>query len=554
MTKKIFRSVFLGSMTVLIASLVVVLGVLYGYFSQVQEDELRTTMELAVNGVEQMGQEYLETLNSDDFRFTLVAADGNVLYDTQSDAQTMENHADREEIREALVSGRGSSSRYSSTLTEQTIYYAQRLSDGNVLRISVDQATVLMLVIGMLQPTAFVIILAVVLSLILSRRMAKRVVMPLNELDFDHPLENDAYEELSPLLTRINRQHRQIDAQLKELQRKSDEFEQITRYMSEGLVLINDKNVVVSVNRAAMEIFHTDASCIGQDFLTIERSTDMSHAIQGALTDGHMEIRAERDGKEYQFDISRIESDGSVIGAVILAFDITEQAFAERNRREFTANVSHELKTPLQSIIGSAELIENGLVKQEDMPRFMANIHTEAVRLVALIDDIIRLSQLDEGDELPYESVDLLSVAKEVAASLHDAAAAGKVKLTVTGESVTIKAVRRLVSEIVFNLCDNAIKYNVQNGSVDVSVTSDGKDAVLTVRDTGIGIPVEHQSRVFERFYRVDKSHSKESGGTGLGLSIVKHAAAYHNAKIDMVSKVGQGTTVTVTFPIGDPE
>ncbi len=554
MTKKIFRSVFLASMTVLIASLVVVLGVLYGYFSQVQEDELRTTMELAVNGVEQMGQEYLETLNSDDFRFTLVAADGNVLYDTQSDAQTMENHADREEIREALVSGRGSSSRYSSTLTEQTIYYAQRLSDGNVLRISVDQATVLMLVIGMLQPTAFVIILAVVLSLILSRRMAKRVVMPLNELDFDHPLENDAYEELSPLLTRINRQHRQIDAQLKELQRKSDEFEQITRYMSEGLVLINDKNVVVSVNRAAMEIFHTDASCIGQDFLTIERSTDMSHAVQGALTDGHMEIRAERDGKEYQFDISRIESDGSVIGAVILAFDITEQAFAERNRREFTANVSHELKTPLQSIIGSAELIENGLVKQEDMPRFMANIHTEAVRLVALIDDIIRLSQLDEGDELPYESVDLLSVAKEVAASLHDAAAAGKVKLTVTGESVTIKAVRRLVSEIVFNLCDNAIKYNVQNGSVDVSVTSDGKDAVLTVRDTGIGIPVEHQSRVFERFYRVDKSHSKESGGTGLGLSIVKHAAAYHNAKIDMVSKVGQGTTVTVTFPIGDPE
>lgn len=554
MTKKIFRSVFLASMTVLIASLVVVLGVLYGYFSQVQEDELRTTMELAVNGVEQMGQEYLETLNSDDFRFTLVAADGNVLYDTQSDAQTMENHADREEIREALVSGRGSSSRYSSTLTEQTIYYAQRLSDGNVLRISVDQATVLMLVIGMLQPTAFVIILAVVLSLILSRRMAKRVVMPLNELDFDHPLENDAYEELSPLLTRINRQHRQIDAQLKELQRKSDEFEQITRYMSEGLVLINDKNVVVSVNRAAMEIFHTDASCIGQDFLTIERSTDMSHAIQSALTDGHMEIRAERDGKEYQFDISRIESDGAVIGAVILAFDITEQAFAERNRREFTANVSHELKTPLQSIIGSAELIENGLVKQEDMPRFMANIHTEAVRLVALIDDIIRLSQLDEGDELPYESVDLLSVAKEVAASLHDAAAAGKVKLTVTGESVTIKAVRRLVSEIVFNLCDNAIKYNVQNGSVDVSVTSDGKDAVLTVCDTGIGIPVEHQSRVFERFYRVDKSHSKESGGTGLGLSIVKHAAAYHNAKIDMVSKVGQGTTVTVTFPIGDPE
>lgn len=554
MTTKIFRAIFIVAITVLLASLIIILGVMYDYFTAAQEKQLQSELGLAIRAVEQNGETYLRALDANDYRITWIDADGVVIFDTQTDASKMENHAEREEIQEALTTGSGKSSRYSATLTEKTMYYAKRLTDGTVLRISVNQATVLLLVMGLLQPIAAVALLAMVLSIILAKHMAKRVVKPLNELDLERPLENDAYEELSPLLNRINQQHRQIDAQVRELKKKNDEFAQITDNMKEGLVLLNDKGTILSVNPAAQRIFHTDMSCIGQNFLVIDHRLNMSRAIQAAFADGHSEIHTEQEGKNYQFDISRIESDGNIIGAVLLAFDITEQAFAERNRKEFTANVSHELKTPLQSIIGSAELIENGLVKPEDMPRFMANIRTEAGRLVVLIEDIIRLSQLDEGIELPCEIVDLREIADEVALSLQDAAAAKNVKLTVTGESVRINAVRRLLSEIVFNLCDNAIKYNVKNGSVKVLISKRKNEAIVTVKDTGIGIPPEHQSRVFERFYRVDKSHSKESGGTGLGLSIVKHAAAYHHAKIDLQSQPEQGTTISVRFPYKETE
>lgn len=548
MTKKIFKSIMVVAGAVLIASLVIIMGCLYSYFSDVQGKQLEGELSLAAIAVEKDGRNYLEKLQSNQYRLTWVAENGDVIYDTQSDGESMENHADREEIQEAMRNKEGKSLRYSTTLLEKTLYCARRLNDGSVLRISVSSVTIWVLVLGMIQPILIVAVVALILSGVLASRISKHIMEPLNRLDLEKPLENDTYEELAPLLNRINKQHKQIDMQLLELQRKNDEFAQITYGMTEGLVLLNEKNIVLNINPAAQKLFHTKHSCKGKDFLTVERSHDVSRAIQDAFSSGHSEICMEREGKEYQLHINRIESNGSVIGAVVLAFDITKAAFAERNRREFTANVSHELKTPLQSIMGSAELMENGLVKAEDMTRFVGHIRTEAGRLVALIDDIIRLSQLDEGCDMPFENVDLYEVASEVMAGLADIAAAKDIEVALTGEKVSIKSVRRLLTEIIFNLCDNAIKYNKNGGTVEVTISSQENSVVIVVKDSGIGIPPEHQARIFERFYRVDKSRSKESGGTGLGLSIVKHAVQYLNGKIDMQSSLGQGTLIQITF------
>ena len=549
MTKKIFQSILLVAGCVLLASLLIIMGFLYDYFGGVEENQLRDELSLAAAAVEDGGTDYLSQLTADRYRLTWIAADGSVLYDTKTDAESLENHASRAEVSQALAIGTGESTRYSSTLMEKTMYYAQRLDDGTVLRISISRATVGMIAVGMIQPLLIVLIVALILSGLLARRLSRRIVDPLNSLDLEHPLDNDAYEELSPLLKRIHRQHVEIQTQLRELREKTDEFTQITGSMREGLVLLDEHGSILSINAAAQALFGADAQCVGRDFLTIERSHEISAAIQAAAADGHSEVRAERAGRVYQFDISRITSDGKFLGTVILAFDITEQEFAERNRREFTANVSHELKTPLQGIIGSAELIENGMVKPGDLPRFVGHIHAEAARLVTLIDDIIRLSQLDEGDAMPTEPVDLLAVSQEAAENLHDAAAARNVTVSVTGQPAVLPGVRRLIYEIVYNLCDNAIKYNRDGGRVDVTVAADAGGSSITVADTGIGIAPEHQARVFERFYRVDKSHSKASGGTGLGLSIVKHAVQYHHGRIELESTPGTGTTIRVVFP-----
>ena len=552
MTRKIFLSIMAAAAVVLLCSVLIIMGCLYDYFGGVQERQLEDELALAQTGVECSGKTYLEALKGESYRLTWIAPSGEVLFDSQADESSMENHAQREEVRQALETGEGQSSRYSSTLLEKTIYYAKKLTDGSILRISISRATAGVLVMGMLQPMLVVLAAALILALVLAKRISARIVAPLNRLDLEKPLENDTYEELSPLLTRINQQRRQIDAQLRTLQQKKDEFAQITASMNEGLVLMNEKGTVLSINPAARALFHAEPDCVGRDFLTVERSHEISCAIRRALEEGHAELHVERGGREYQLDISRIESEGTVIGAVLLAFDVTEQAFAERNRREFTANVSHELKTPLQSIMGSAELIENGLVKQEDMPRFVGHIRTEAARLVTLIEDIIRLSQLDEGGELPFEPVDLKKLAEEASASLASAAAEKQVTIRVHGDDRQITTVRRLASEIIYNLCDNAVKYNREGGSVDVTIDGTAHGAVVTVQDTGIGIPPEHQSRVFERFYRVDKSHSRQSGGTGLGLSIVKHAVQYLGGRIELESQPGKGTTMRVHFQDGN--
>ena len=556
MTKKIFRSILLAAVSVLLASLVIIMGCLYDYYRNVQEKQLRDELRLASYGVEADGLDYLEQLASPyrfpstaDFRLTWIAADGEVLFDTHVPAAEMENHAGRAEVKEALAEGESGGVRYSETLTERTLYYAQRLTDGTILRISISQLTVFALAMGMLQPILLTAILAVILSALLARRMAKRIVAPLNRLDLDKPLENDAYEELSPLLGRIHQQYRQIEAQLRELRRKTEEFEQITENMSEGLVLLDRKGVILSINPAARAIFHASSACVGQDFLVVDRDHEINLAIQTALEGGHSEVRAMRNDREVQFDISRITADGAAAGTVLLAFDVTEQAVAERSRREFTANVSHELKTPLQSIMGSAELLENGLVKQEDLPQFVGVIRTEAARLVTLVEDIIHLSQLDEGIAPAKEEVNLLELADSAASALREQAEKRHISLSVTGESAKISGVRGFLYEMLYNLIDNAIKYNIDGGKVEVAVSAGDTAITVSVKDTGIGIPPEYQARVFERFFRVDKSRSKASGGTGLGLSIVKHIAQYHHAEIRLQSGIGRsGTNIEVLF------
>ena len=548
MRKKIFRSIFTVALVVLLASIGIATSFLYDHFNTSQQSQLQAELHLVADTVNEVGIEYFETFDSSVFRFTVVGADGTVLYDTQAVANEMGNHADREEIIEAFQSGKGSSARTSSTLTEKTFYEAVLLENGDVLRISASQVTLGALIVGMLPAIFVIILIATVVAVILSLTMAKQVTEPLMNLDLEHPDENVAYEELTPILTKLHKQHNQIKNQTKSIRRKSEEFDQIVASMNEGLVLLDEHAMILSINQAAKKIFGVNKDVKGDDFLLYDRTSKTSKAIWDALEEKHSEYTEERNGSVYQFTVNPIESSGKVLGIIILVFDVTDRAFAERNRQEFTANVTHELKTPLQSIIGSAELLETGLVKDEDRGKFIGNIRKEASRLVNLINDIIRLSQLDENLESATETVELLSVANEVVDVLSASASKKNVSLYVDGEPCTIFGVKRYIYEIIYNLCDNAIRYNIDGGKVTIKISKESGSPEISVTDTGIGIAPEHQGRIFERFYRVDKSHSKETGGTGLGLSIVKHAVQYHKAKISLDSEVGKGTTVTVKF------
>ncbi len=548
MTKKIFRSIFTVALVVLLASIGIATSFLYDYFNKSQVSRLKEEISLVADIVNEVGIEYFENFDSAIFRFTVVNADGMVLYDTQANASEMDNHSEREEISEAFKNGTGSSVRNSYTLTEKTFYEAVLLENGDVLRVSVSQLTVGALIIDMLPAIIAIILVAAAVAGILSHAMSKKITEPLMQLDLEHPSENITYEELTPILTKLHRQHKQIRSQMEALHRKSDEFEQIISSMNEGLVLLDEHGMVLSMNTAAKKIFAVKKDVNGSDFLLVDRTSKMSKAIWNALDGNHSEYTDERNGNEYQFTVNSIGSEGKVLGAVILVFDITDRAFAQRNRQEFTANVTHELKTPLQSIIGSAELLENGLVKPEDTARFIGNIRKEATRLVSLINDIIRLSQLDENNEPATETVELTEVAKEVVDVLTASAAKKNVELSIAGEPQNILGVRRYIYEIIYNLCDNAIRYNVDGGKAEIKISNENGHAVVAVKDTGIGIAPEHHNRIFERFYRVDKSHSKETGGTGLGLSIVKHAVQYHRGKITLDSEAGKGTIVKIVF------
>ncbi len=550
MTKRIFRSICLVALAVLVATVALIMGVLYGYFTDMQHDQLRMQTELAAQGVSHEGTAFFQNMGLRDYRVTLIQPDGTVIYDSQAQSGEMENHLEREEVQEALSTGYGQSERYSATLMETSLYSAIKLDDGSILRMSISQSSILTLLLGTLQPIIVIIVIAVILSLFLASRLSKKIVKPLNELDLDDPLSNEGYDELSPLLLRVYNQQKQLKKQAAALKQSQDEFAAATASMSEGLILLNDKCMILSINNAASVILDTDQQCVGQNILTVNRDLGLQNVLSKALNGEQNEIILDLHDGHYQISASPVISDNAVSGIALLIFDVTEKEDAEQMRREFTANVSHELRTPLHSISGYAELLKNGMVKTGDIRPIASKIYGEAQRMVQLVEDIINLSHLDEGaEDMLKEKVDMFEIVKAAAHSLEAEAESADVSINITGESAIMSGVPQLLSGIVYNLCDNAIKYNHKGGRVSVSLRSSANEIVLTVSDNGIGIPAEDQNRIFERFYRVDKSHSKEVGGTGLGLSIVKHSAKIHNAKISVESAVGKGTTITVRFP-----
>ena len=549
MTKCIFRSICLAALGVFLSSAVLFMGVVYDYFSGVQHDQLRMQTQLAAQGAANEGSRYFEGLEVEGFRITWIGAKGEVLYDSASDSAEMENHMERDEIREAFAGGSGESSRYSVTLLERAIYCAKRLPDGTVLRLSMAQNTPLTLFLGILQPVCIVFAVAVILSLSLAFRLSRAIVKPLNDLDLDKPLMNQEYEEIAPLLKRMSQQQRQIRKQREELRRRQSEFETVAMGMAEGIVLLNGNKVILSINPAALRLFGADSSCEGKYILSVNRSLQLQELLQKAGDGRHAEMVMELNGGIYQLDASPVFSEGLVSGVVLLMLDVTEKEKAEQLRREFTANVSHELKTPLHTISGSAELMAEGMVRDEDIPVFSRRIYAESQRMIRLVEDIIRLSHLDEGaGDMKWEEVELCALAEENISALMPEAKKRGIRLDFTGEAVSIRGIRQLLSGIFYNLIDNAIKYNRREGIVRVTVETEKSGAWVCVADRGIGIPTEHQERIFERFYRVDKSHSKENGGTGLGLSIVKHAAKLHGATIQVDSTVGEGTAIKIHF------
>ncbi len=550
MTKRIFRSICFVALGVFLASVILFMWVLYDYFSNTRQDQLKMQTELAAHAVANEGSGYFEGLDTTQYRITWIQSDGTVLYDSESDSDEMENHLEREEIQEAMRSGYGQSSRYSVTLMERALYSAKRLPDGSVLRLSVSQNTLLTLTLGMLQPIIIILIIAIVLSLVLASRLSKKIVEPLNRLNLEEPLSNDGYDELAPLLHRIDAQQKQIQQQSDQLMQKQQEFEAVTENMTEGIILLNPKGIVLEINRAAQRLFETDHSCLGQHILSVNRSLEISNLLLQAEQGRHADCMISLAGDRYQLLVSPVVSGDVVSGSVMLALNVTEKEKAEQMRREFTANVSHELKTPLHTIAGSAELLMNRMVQETDKMDFYTRIYGEAQRMIRLVEDIIRLSHLDENEiEMKREKTDLYALAGDTIDALSVEAERMHVTLTLDGEPAVVEGIPQLLQSIVYNLCDNAIKYNRESGSVSVTVKNRQDSVMLSVADTGIGISDEHKERIFERFYRVDKSRSKELGGTGLGLSIVKHAARLHNANIEMHSVMDGGTTITVTFP-----
>lgn len=555
MTRKIFQSMIAVVVSVLLLSLALITGVLYEHFESAMLDQMRTTASFVEQGVKEDGMKYLDEMSSSQCRITWIEADGTVKFDNRSDPSTMENHADRAEVKEALENESGTSIRRSSTLSEHTLYYAKRMQDGTVLRLAMSQRSVLFLMGGMISPVVFIFLAACALAGVLSYRVSKKIVKPLGSIDLQHPEQVETYDELSPFLQRIAAQNREIRSQMEEIRKQQQEFSMITENMSEGLFVVDRNYQILSYNRSAVRIFGMAPESVPENLLAVNRSEGFRSVVDSALKGRHAQENLELDGRVYQIIASPVcqqEDALDLVGAVILTLDVTEKEAQEQYRREFTANVSHELKTPLTSISGIAEIIRNGIVRLEDIPHFAGKIYDESQRLITLIGDIIKLSRLDENQvPMERESVDLLETARDVVQQLASVARKNGVTLVTNGSHGVVNGVRQVLGEMVYNLCENAVKYNRPGGRVWVDVRQAADHVELCVKDTGIGIPAAEQGRIFERFYRVDKSHSKAVGGTGLGLSIVKHGAALHHAAIHVDSEPGEGTAITLTFPAG---
>ena len=550
MTKKIFKSIMFVCALVLAVGLAAVMGILYSNFDGQMRKELSKEAAYLAYGVEQQGLNYLKNIKDKSARITYIDQDGTVLFDNEADVSEMKNHSDRTEFQKAEKYGAGESSRYSDTLSEKTIYYALRLKDGTVLRVSGTQDSVLALVENLIFPLCGLLCLMLILSGIMASAISKRIVKPINELDLESPEENRIYEELSPLLSKIHRQNREIQNQLELAKQQQEEFALITENMQEGLIVIDKYTMILSANSSAWNLFHMDRVCQGESVYCLDREEEFRHAIEQVLSGEHTELVLKLNGSDIQLIANPVIRDKKTEGAVVLLVNVTEKLERESLRREFSANVSHELKTPLTSISGFAEIMQGGLVKCEDIPQFAGRIYKESQRLLQLVEDVIQISQLDEEKtSYTWESVDVYQVCKNAFESLKEKAKRLNVHLYICGEYMKMEAVRTLLEEVVYNVCDNAIKYNRNDGSVSVFLTQTAQEIQIVVKDTGVGIPKEDQDRVFERFYRVDKSHSKEIGGTGLGLSIVKHAVGALKGSVILRSEEGNGTEICMKFP-----
>lgn len=548
MTKRILRSIIFASIVTGLTCIVFIMGILYDYFNKSLLNELKIEATLVEQGVELYGEKYFDSLETEG-RITWIDSDGKVLYDTDADAASLENHKEREEVEEAFEYGSGSSQRYSRTFAERNVYYAELMNDGTVIRVSSSQYSIWSLIMAMVQPVLFVSVLIIILSVFLAAKLSTKIVKPINDIDLDHPDIDEDYPEISPLLKKISKQNLLIDRQMKALRKNEEAFMTITSNMSEGLIIIDKGTGILSFNNGALKLLGKNNAEIGESVFTLDRSEMFREGISSALAGNHSELMMEHDGRIYQLLANPVFENDDVNGAVILIMDVTEREQREALRKEFTSNVSHELRTPLTSIFGVSEIMMNGIVKPEDMAGFAANIHDESGRLINLVNDIIKLSQLDENSiTAQKEPVDIFAMAKSIADRLKTIASKNDVTINVSGEKTVINGINYILDEIIYNLCENAVKYNKTGGEVNVFVGIEDNKPIIKVSDTGIGIPKDQCSRIFERFYRVDKSHSRKIGGTGLGLSIVKHGAAFHNAHIEVNSKPGEGTVFTVVF------
>ena len=548
MVNKIFRSNFFTSMLILLVSFCLIFGVLFSYFEAQMFTELESEAGYISYAVKNEGTDFIDNFNEKGKRITLVSSDGTVLADTKADAEELENHADRKEIADALKNGKGTSSRYSDTLMQKTLYYAEKLDDGTILRVSTTQNSVVIILLGLLQPLIIIIVLALIISIFLSYRLSKAIIKPINELDLDNPAANETYEELTPLLKKISAQKKTISNQIKEAKQKQEEFKLITENMSEGLLIIDKDFNMLSYNQAAKTLLDVD-DADNKSVLSFNRSRGFRNTIETALSGERAENDITHDENTYNLIANPVYENEKIIGAVIVIIDITESVKREQLRQEFTSNVSHELKTPLTSISGFAEMMKSGGTPDETVVDFSTSIYDEAQRLITLVSDIMKISELDEGAvPIEKENIDIYELSKNIVKRLTPIADKRNITINIIGNTAKVYGARKILDEMIYNLCDNSIKYNKENGTVDVIINQANNKTSITVRDTGIGIPQNEQNRVFERFYRVDKSHSKLVGGTGLGLAIVKHGAAYHDAEISLESTEGKGTSVTISF------
>lgn len=546
MTKKIFRTTLSASLGIVLVTILMIMGFLYNYFNHIQREQLRTQTALASQGISFEGKDYFENLKTSNVRITWVDNKGQVLYDTQSDAKHMKNHANRQEIKEAIKSGYGESTRWSATLTEKSIYAAQRLNNGTIVRLSVAQQTIFYLLLGMISPLAIIILLAIILSVLIARYIAKKVSEPLNNIDLDHPLSNDSYEEITPLLRRLDSHQAKIQHQKLLLQKRQKEFDTIISKIKEGMILLDDQARIVSINAEASKLFQINDDWHGRFMMEVSRDLTLKDLIDQGLKGKKKEANIGIENNHYRVLVRPTTDNNRVTGLVVLLFDVTDQLQMEQLQREFTANVSHELKTPLHVISGYSELLANQMVPNEEVPQFAAKIHKESERLVKLVEDIINLSNLDEQEKLPQETVNLYDLTQKVLEGLQAKADKKHIQINFNGEEAILRGNPVLLNSLVYNLCDNAITYNHEKGQVNVTLKNSPDTITLEVSDTGLGIAEKDKKRIFERFYRVDKSRSKIVGGTGLGLSIVKSALDFHNGSIKVDSHLGQGTTMTV--------